>query len=75
MDSGNSALMTYEPYGYRADYRDPRGIAEKKLNDDFYHTINRSAVIFNVHAISCFNPNFVDRSVPYEVKQRCVKFR
>ena len=25
--------------------------------------------------VSCFSPNFVDQSVPYEVKQRCVKFR
>ena len=29
----------------------------------------------NSPVVSCFNPNFVDRSVPYEAKQRRVKFR
>ena len=29
----------------------------------------------NSPVVSCFNPKFVDRSVPYEAKQRRVKFR
>ena len=29
----------------------------------------------NRPVVSCFNPKFVDRSVPYEAKQRRVKFR
>ena len=29
----------------------------------------------NSPVLSCFNPEFVDRSMPYEAKQRCVKFR
>ena len=44
-----------------------RGSKQNTLNDDFYHTTCSSAAI-------CFSPNFVDWSVPYEAKQRRVKF-
>ena len=53
-----------------------RGSKQKTLNDDCYHTTCRRDIwCTNSSVISCFNPRFVDRSVPYEAKQRRVKFR
>ena len=67
----------------RFSYRNPRGIADKKKKKKKFkrrflsHHKSQRRDIWRTGkpVISCFSPNFVDRSVPYEAKQRRAKFR
>ena len=59
--------------GTRAGSRIKTGNFKRRLLP--HHMSQRCDIWFtNSPAISCFNPRFVDRSVPYEAKQRRVKF-